>query len=512
MARGSKRKTQKELIEEAAELAADETLENIDPNETLFEDDNVEVTFEPSEVSVDVFEEGFRKAVALKDAPRYYIKKNSQFLTVKDYPYSWEQLQKEYGPGWYQVQCKARSNGRILKGQTEMVGDPNEGKQESTTTNDVHHQEESDKNLALLGWLQQNQERAEQRAREQAKSSESGLATVMQAVMTSQQESNKTMMQMMMESSKQTQALLLTLMQSQNQPKGADPMMTLLTTMITQQNKNDGFTAAGVMKMVQDAEIRAEQRAVKNFELIEKKSNELAEIKAEALVGQDEAEESLSKSLLKGFVPVLSQMIAQQNTGGGTAQISAPTPTLAQAQEYMTQQSLRPNVRGTQTNQAQTVQTQAVKKPVPRERPVAGQTETVIRPVLTAEQKEAIFNFVGGDIGQALVSGTQATVCANDVLLKLEKQNVPRQTIARGFTVEDFYGFADRYIPAESLSAAKAWLKEFFDAIQRLAVSPNATANAKAATSDGTVTEQTVSKKRSATATSGAGTQPSSNP
>lgn len=505
MAKGTKRKTTKEIIEEAAELAADETLANLDDSDPFEDDETTEVNFEPSELSVDVFEEGFRKAVACKDAPRFHIKKNSQFLTVKDYPYSWEQLQKEYGPGWYQVQCKARSTGRILKSQTEMVGDPNEGKQTEVVETEVQSQEK-DNNLALLGWLQQNQERAELRAREQAKSAENGLATVMQAVMTSQQESNKTMMQMMMESSKQTQTLLLTLMQNQNQPKGPDPMLTLLSTMITQQNKSDGFTAAGVMKMIQDAESRAEQRATKNFELIEKKSNELAEIKAEAIVGGDEQEESLSKSLLKGFVPVLSQMIAQQNTAQGQV-VPLQQPTLAQTQEMLTQASLRPNISS--RNQPVVANPNvAVQR---KERPVQARVENVVtRPVLTPEQKEAIFSFVGGDIGQAMVTGSQASVCANEVLLKLEKEKVTRQTIAKGFTVEDFYGFAAKYIPAEQMPEARAWLKEFFDAIQRLAVSPVTPPSTAKPANNGTnvVNDATVPKKRSAAVNEGAGTQP----
>lgn len=507
MARNPKRKTTKEIIEEAAELAAEETLASIDDTDPFEEDESAEVTFEPSELSVDVFEEGFRKAIALKDAPRYYIKKNSQFLTVKDYPYSWEQLQKDYGPGWYQVQCKARSNGRILKGQTEMVGDPNEGKQSEVVETEVQSQEK-DNNLALLGWLQQNQERAELRAREQAKSAESGVATLMQALMTSQQESNKTMMQMMMESSKQTQTLLLTLMQSQNQPKGPDPIMSLLSTVITQQNKSDGFTAASVMKMIQDAEIRAEQRAVKNFELIEQKSNELAEIKAEAIAGGDEHEESLSKSLLKGFVPVLSQMMAQQNS-----QVQTPTavtqPSLAQAQDALTQASLRSNLSG---RVAPTVTPVNVNVQNPRkERPIQARVESVAQKViLTPEQKDAIFTFVGGDIGQAMVTGSQASVCANEVLLKLEKEKVTRQTIAKGFTVEDFYGFAAKYIPAEQMPEARAWLKEFFDAIQRLAVSPVTPPSTAKPANNGTnvVNDATVPKKRSAAVNEGAGTQP----
>ena len=507
------------MIEEAAELAANEALEEIDTDEA-FEDDGIEVNFEPSEVSIDVFEEGFRKAVAAKDAPRYYIKKNSQFLTVKDYPYSWEQLQKEYGPGWYQVQCKARSNGRILKGQTEMVGDPNEGRYNEAQEDHVDSSD-SDKNLAILGWLQTNQERAELRAREQAKSTENGLASVMQAVMVAQQEASKNMMQMMMESSKQSQNLFMAMMNNQNQSKGPDPLLTLLSTLITQQGKSgEGFTSASVIKMIQDAETRAEQRTTKNFEWLEKKSNELAEIKAEAMIGNEEHEESLTKSLLKGFVPVLSQMVAQQGqTQGqvpGQPQMMNPQQQAAlQAarQEQMVQASLRPGIPGNMRPQVPTraanVPQGTVQAKAPAQKIVVQEVQ-VQKPVLDDQQKEIVLKFVGSDIAQAMISGSNASTTAEQLLMKLEKEGVSRQTIANGFTLEDFYGFAEKYIPQESLSEAKVWLKGLFDAIQGLAVPTKLKTAANGG--DTANKEAAVPAKRNTTGTGRARTQPESNP
>jgi len=497
MARNSKRKTAKQVIDEAAEVAANFAVEELD-EEANFEDDGVELNFDPAEVAIDVFEEGFKKAIAVKDAPRYYIKKNSQFLTVKDYPYSWEQLQKEYGPGWYQVQCKARSNGRILKSQTEMVGDPNEGKNLEVESDTTEIQEKTD-NLAILGYLQQSQERADQRARETARQAENNTASMMQAFVQMMVENSKQNQTLMMEQSRQSNAMFMAMLQ-QNQNKGPDPILNLLTTMITHGKKDDGFTYANVLKMVQDAEDRGEKRATKNFELIEKKSTELAEIKFEASASGGEDNETLSKSLLKGFMPILTQAMSNQNPQPGV--IVQPQANLAATQDYLTQQSLRPAIASNRPVVVNRPTVQRAPQPIMPPRPVVQNPS----PLLTVEQKEAVFNFVGIDIGQAMLQRNQASTSAQDVVTKLENKGISRQTIAKGFTVEDFYGFADRYIPADSLDEAKVWLKEFYEHIQGLALQQSKP-NTTVVDGDSTKSKQTISTKRSQTVVDRARTQ-----
>ena len=492
-----KGKSTSKHVEAAAEEAVSEMFMDAEEetHEPAFEDDGVSLSFSQAEASTDVFEEGFKKAVSVKDSPRYHIKKNSQFLTVKDYPYSWERLQAEYGPGYYQVTCKARSTGRILKMQTEMVGDPNEGKAQ---TDEVESKTPTDSNLAVLGWLQQASERADQRAQELAKGQESSLATVMQAVMTAQQESSKIMMQMMMEQSKQTQNLLLTMMQANQAPKN-DPIVTLLTTLLTQKKDDGGFTTATVMKMIQDAETRAETRATKNYEMIEKKANDLAEIKAEAMAGgEGEGEESLSKTLLKTFIPVLPQIMAGANQAQGQipGQFQAQNnPALNQG--FVEEGPVRPMIPAARPQRPPAPQPQAAKPPVAR--PVVVPAQEM---VLNDRQKDIIFDAVASDIAGAMIQQVPASEASEAILKKLEIEGITRQTVARGFTVEDFYGYADKFIPPESLAAAKTWLKEFHESIQKSSAAkpaaPAPTNNGSSAKGSATGEPRTVSAKRGA--------------
>lgn len=528
----SKSKVSKKQIDEAAELAAEEALADVE-EETSFEDDGdetVSFNFQQNDLATDVFEEGFKKAMTLRDSPRFHIKKNSQFLTVKDYPYSWEQLQKEYGPGYYQVQCKARSNGRILKSQTEMVGDPNDGREVESEETDTQTATQ-DNNLAVLGWLQQSQERAEARARETARSQESALATVMQTVMTAQQESTKTMMQIMMESSKQNQALILAMMQNNQAPKGPDPVVTLLTTLLTKEKPKEGMGWAEVMKLMKDAERDAENRTKNMYDMIEKKSEALAEIKAEAMSGgEGEGEESLTKTLIKGFVPVLSQMVAQGPQGvqqriQEQRQIEGATAALDEG--FLERQALRPGISGPNVPRPQprqapnrNVSTQVtVAQPAPVTGPqvVDAKPEDAPSPQesrLDSRQKEMIFNFCAPDIGQAMMTGTPASKAAAEVIVKLEKEGISRQTVANGFELEDFFGFAEKYIPAEQMAPAKVWLKEFYEAIKKVAtVRPEGPKLARPSNgANGHATPGTVATKRSGPSPRGTRVQPRDNP
>lgn len=476
--KSGRKNTRNARIEEAANLAAEEAVAELEQEESApeFEDDgdNSPLFLQSQAVNaVDVFEEAFKKALKLNDAPRFHIKKNSQFLTVKDYPYSWEKLQADYGPGYYQIIAKRRSNGQLLKMQTEMVGDPNEGREEVA---DSDNENVEDKNLQMLAYLQSQQERAESRAREASKSSETGLAAVLQAITASTQKSTELMMTMFIEQSKQTQNMMMAMMQQTNQPK-TDPLIPLLTTLLSKP-QDTGLKPLEVFKMVKDAERDAREQANRTNDLIDKRAKELAEVMAESGGGEgEEKEESFTKTLVKGFLPVLSQIMAQQQAAGqhiaeGREQVGAQAalnegfveepqkmiPASPAAPVRRPHQAARPPQAGARTaapqNGAPSVQATSTPATAPQE----------LR--LDARQKEAVFNFCAADIGQAMIGGANASSTASEVLKKLEIQGLSRQTVASSFTLEDFYGFAEKYVPAESMDAAKVWLKEFFDAVQ----------------------------------------------
>lgn len=417
-----------------------------------------------------------------------------------------------------------------------MVGDPSGG---TAQHEEVEESAPSDSNLAYLTMMQQFQERADVKAQAQAKTGESALAAVMQTVMQSQQQMTQLMLQSQQESARQFQTLVTSLL-SQQQNKAPDPMLTLVTTLLTQKPKDDnGFTTASVLKMIQDAESRAETRANKIQEQIEKKADSLAEMKVQAMeAGEGEAEESGLKGLIKGFVPVITQMIANN-------QAAQPTPAqIAQMQEqrrlhggssaldqgFIDEQANRPMVgaprqrpaprpivRPVETEVPQSVTSPAVPSGVVVSNPgVSGPVKSEIQSpaqemVLSSRQKREIFDACAGDIGRALMDRVSASKTAQLIVDKLEKEGLSRQTVAKAYVVEDFYGYAQEYgLPDE----VKPWLKEFHESLQKMAgpvvvrESSSAIAPAKVVVANGHLPEKPVPAKRATEARPRARTQP----
>lgn len=535
--KSKKTQVSRQEMEEAAEIASQEAVDELGLDAS--EDEGPGSPFaasplaEPDEsyAEDDVFEESFKKAVALNTAPKFYIKKNSQFLAVKGWPYSWEKLQAEYGEGYYQVIAKAQNNGRILKKQSEMVGDPSGGVDNSA---DESPESPTDGNMAYLAMMNQFQERADAKAQAQAKAGENAMASVMQTVMQSQQQSTQLMIQMMQESNKQFQSLLLA-MQNQHSNKGPDPLLGLVTTLLTQK-PSDGFTTAGVLKMIQDAEARAEARANKIQEQIEKKADSLAEIKLQAMeAGEGDAEESGFKGLIKGFVPVLTQMMAnQQGNPNQAAHLQEQQRHLMNpSQHELDEQAIRPMVPAPNVSRRPAAQPRpgSPAQSAAQPRPPGGvnpqnsskakvhKVESVSQTqelVLTDRQKREIFDAVAGDIGRALMDGVPASKTAQLIVDKLEKEGLSRQTVAKAYTLEDFYGYAREYqLPDE----VKSWLKDFHESLQEMAsgVVVREPTDARAPEklvngADGSAQPRPVSAKRAAPTGPRTGTQPGEHP
>lgn len=531
-------------INKAAKIAAAEAI-------TEFETETDDLSLDTDEVeehevieqpdSLDVFEEGHRRAVSLNDTARFSIKRNSELIATKDYPYSWDRVRQDYGPGYYQIIAKRRSNGHLLKQQSETLGDPNEGREEQEV--EIPSQSE---NLSVLALMTQQQERADARAREATQKTENGLATVMQTVMQMQQQSNQQMMTMFMEQQKQTQTLMMTMFQSQNKPQPESALMPILTALITAKPKDEGMKWTEVLKLVQDAEKRAEDRTARQYEMIDKKADQLAEIKAEAMSSGDSGEKP---TMFQSLVPILSQVLAGQQAQGQ----GQPSPEQI-AHQRMLEERQRLNA-GASLNEgftetrpaipaARPEQRRTMPNPQARPRPVQavpnvsqpGAGATVAGPTQVQNQvpsagpakgvqlddrtKKNIFDFAAPDIGNALLQGLGPDITAETVLKKLESEGIARQTVATAFTVEDFYGYAALYqVPKE----ANPWLKDFHEAIQKLASAesvrsagtvasvvesaPASVVDAKPA-SNGAKPAKPVASSRSGAAPRGAGAKP----
>lgn len=475
---------QKISLDMAAESAADDELMDIDPDLSDFEVDELtagplaqedpEDYSESPAFTKDVFMDSQNKAKMLSDWAKYTIKRGNDLLGNQDFPYSWERLQKDYGPGYYTVQGRCKNSGKILSQQTQSIGDPRTIAELQREQNNDHHEETHEKPdpMAWITLMNQQQEKAEAKAQQAATSQTNAMAMMMQTMMTMQQQSTQQFQTMLLEMNKQSQS------QAQSQ-------MTLLTTLLTAGPKDKSMDPMLMIKMMQDSEKRGEDKSKEMYRLIEDKVEKLAEEKAELMsANAGEGEESMIKTVIKGFVPILSQALSQGGLGGmgqtpnNIDRANQFTPEQVALIEKQKEEALK------KSNQMIEAQRVAAQTPVPAN--FAGKTvnNTEVRPVnkstVTNTQavtkvdggirrgevvmKEKIFNLVAGDIGSALLLRKGASQTAEGVIKKLESSGITRQTVLDNVSLEDVFAFAaDNGVPLEK---AKPWLTEFYEFIQ----------------------------------------------
>jgi hypothetical protein len=499
-------------VEDELEQELEEADEEIAPDEEdmRFVNTEFEASSPETLVEKDVFTDGFKKAFSKQDLPKFYIYRNSEFIGIKSHPYSWEKLQKEFGEGIYKVVAKSVSTGQNIMWQSQMVGNPNAiGDEDEVEEVVAQAPTQTTDPLALFSMLGTFQERADSKASQAANQNTAAITAMMTGMMQMQQQASQQFQTMLIEMQKSNQTQLQAAQAEARESNKT--MMALVTTLLTQKPQKDdsGFTVPGVMKMMQDAETRAENRVTKQFELIEKKSSELAEIKAEAMSsGGDEGEESLTKTLIKGFMPVMAQVMqAQQAAQPGQVQQAQsaasphvhatagrapgpqslpplqqnlPAPISAAEQAQRARQASRPNP------QARPVQ----QRPAPAQaRPVqpgpeatsgreqrggaaprtARPVEEVAKPLDDQAMLQKFFEITGTDIAAAMTNGTSPEIAAEGALIQLEKSGYARQTVAKVLKLEILEQVADQYGATQEM---RNWFKEFHAFIQQKAIPP----------------------------------------
>lgn len=460
------RKAVSNLIEDSFEDVDDEDIEH-DPHEEAL--DTADRDFDeasPEEIlSKDVFTDALRLCKLKNDFPIFLIYKNGAYKTTVTYPYSWQLIQQKYGEGHYKVLAKGKISNKFVTSQSQMV---------DGTESDVKISEPESNQPDPMMWanlLSQQSEKGKAEARDAATAQAQSTAMLMQAMMQSQQQSSQQLQMIMMEMNKQAQA--------QAQQSQA-LVMTLMTTLTSKKSDDNGFNAATVFKMVQDASRDSETRTKAWYDLVEKKAEALAEEKAEAMAGNSDEGESTVKTLVKNFVPILTQVMANQNPNVAQQNQRQPTPeeqarliaarnakvqndkinqTIAQGRAEI-ENAPRPNLGFAEERKA--------KKPVAfpqATRPeIIKETQIISREDATMEIKLAIFETVKSDIGTALVMRKKADVTAEACLKKLEKAGFLRQTVKESLSLDDYLKFAkDNGVP----DLAKTWIEEFYATIQK---------------------------------------------
>ena len=474
---GRPKKSVRELfVEEAANEALDELENSILPGPESLDLSLADRDFEESSIQEieekDVFIDADKKAKERLTRAKFRIYRDGVWLATREAPYSWEKLQKDYGGGFYKVMGIDRNN-LFLGSQTQEVADLPNHTPNAQPQNPNARVDAAGNPLELFNVVDESRREAEMRVESQAASQTNSLATIFAGVMQSLNQSQQQMAQSSRESANQTMAMFMNMQQQaqQQQQQSQQQMMTLLTSLLTNKPTQDqGIRPLDVMKMVQDAESRAEDRTKRWYDLVEQKAEA---IKEEIASVGGEKEESFTKSLIKGFLPIMSQLSQVQQAG----QLQAPQQLTPEQQFAQIQEQ---NRRQYEAQIAEAERRNLIEKEKARRAVLAEKKKAALTAPKSEKERVTEVLYKSGAveiIKNAIGEGVAASKAAEDALLKLEKSGLPRQTVANAYTYEDYCELAvANGLPREAIPLATEWITEFYNHVQRYkSLSPSKT-------------------------------------
>lgn len=358
---------------------------------------------------------------------QYVVKRNGEMLGIKYHPYSWEQLQKEFRGGQYQVVAKSLTTKRYLKSETRTLSDPIRGlsgiEDETETVKVAPAPTPQGPNFMELFTLFQTmneKQRVEAReaAREQANSAQANMMAFVEMMKSTQTGSQ----QMFFEIAKMTQQVSEKLAESQKQmfekmENRFERVIDKIQTQTQTASNKPEFGLFELMKLQQDSQEKGFQLFNKLSQIAEAKAAEkielIEELKSER--GDEPAEKkSMTDSLIETMLPTI------------TAALAAPQGVPAQAQAVPQQRRVLPP--GATAHQARAAQA----------RPTAARN-----PTQTGGQAQAARGAqAGAGSGNA---GGQAGVTRNSVGLPkivfptaTAKAEAPTQPVGQGYTKDQY--------------------------------------------------------------------------
>lgn len=467
----------------AAEIAAKEAIEEMEEEEYVTPEQrdisfalNQEENFSDHELDErDGFVEG-RKVGSSRNKPvtfRVYI--DNEWVATKPSNYSWEKLRKDFPKGGSVKIVAIDRDNKYAASQTLQVA-PDEEALEPRSSNNYQPQVSQHSSLEMLELMKENQREAEAKSQSQ----QTGLASIMSSMVQMQSQNSQMMMTLFQKSSEQTQNLLIAMMTKNSEPKGPDPMLALVTTLLTQKPAETGPKAMELIKMLEDAKRDAKREAKEDA----KDRLDMAKKMAEEMTPDSDGEESLTKTIIKSLGPVIADVMVKKQQAD---EQQAAAIALNQRQlgnrgleaGFLDDRMNRPAIPAANPQRPRPQVTKVAAAPVPQPpagasvspegvqaQPIAPKGPVEVQQakeiVVDSRLQEQLFNFCAADIGQALMLGHAAPATAALCLGKLEKEGISRQTVSKAFKIEDFYAYAEKFqIPDE----AKPWLKEFHESI-----------------------------------------------
>lgn len=430
------------------------------------------------------------------DAVNYCAYKNGALLCSREHPWSWKEIQEEFGGGVYRVQAKSVKFNRYIKQQTMRLHTPPGGvKPGASVTEFAFSQEAASAAPAqaaipqgpsiteVMALMQAQNEQARQQARESREQLMStvseiakSFAPILAAFVTPRSSSsggsepgNFEMMKMMFD------------MVRESQRSGQEQ----IRLMIDEMKRTQPQVAQPTNPYELLAKMRADEeglleRAIKLQDILNDKAAEIAESRA-SNGGGEEKEEDTIKLVLKALIPMAGaigqQLVLNKATQAAPAAPPTPQPTTAmvprQAPTPQPKPQAAPAMRPISHEATVSVTPQKPKPAAvitmkkPEERPAAPVTAVASAPQPSKESmsvKEQIVREVVPYLQKVLMkmavgSITPAAVAAEESLKILAAKGITREIAMKEFTKEDLFVVVRTYKLPETVYP---WFNEYY--------------------------------------------------
>lgn len=269
---------------------------------------------------------------------QYVVKRNGEMVTVKYHPYSWEQLQKEFKGGLYQITAKSLTTKRYLKSESRTLSDPPKGSLQDEDYEIARFAPppppppQGPNFMEIFTLMNTVSDKQRQEARELAKEQAQQSQTTMMAFVEMMRASSQQSQAMVLEIAKMTQAISEKMADSQRQM--VEKMETRFEKVVEKlAHQDDGKKQKGVdmfevMKLQQESYDRGFALANQTNQIAELKAQEklelLEEIREARGSGEPAKEESITDTLIKTMLPAVSQAMLAQT--GQMRPPAAPQP------------------------------------------------------------------------------------------------------------------------------------------------------------------------------------------
>lgn len=404
----------------------------------------------------------------------YEISRNNTFLARKSHPYSWEQIQKEFGEGYYKVIAKSERTKKYLKQETRSVGvsNSNEPSIRDVIREAIPQEPKKDPfdEMTKMATLLKSLSPAPKEDR-----TPEVMMTFMQSMMSMQQESQKTTMTLIQEMQKSNQSMIERLDKSQRE------MVEKLENRMSEKS-NKGFDPLQLLTLVQGAEKRGFQNYIMLEELAEKKAARMG-----GSGGSDDSDENDSPTtkLIKSVLPTVASALSRSanQPQQPVMPVRQPPSVPRQVVKPQIQPMNRPVVPQRQPNSVQ--QAQPVKPVTPTVLPATPKPQP--KPIQEIKKdvdmskdpvKQKILDNIMMPIAYKLMEAQNLEhdlvklelnkkAAAKEVLEIVKKIGISRETLLQKIPESDMINIAKSNGLPEK---ANTWLKDFYGYIQEQSV------------------------------------------